>query len=655
MKSKTGKQILKYEKNKKQQNSWKFFKFSTDYKRLITEFCAFALIITFIESVSSIALKYIVPFEYILMLLISVTFIFFLVNLIKNWIGRFCVYSALSIYFFAMSLLNCVYINFKHDAVSSSMITEVKMGLQFAGSKAALSYSPTNIFGKFGFCALIFAFILLLFFLFIVCFRNNRQKSMLYPRLLMAFIACYFIALPIYSYSYKPYAHMAYEKFYSAQTIGQVNYLIQDVNCILYREIVEKNNVMYVEPKTPVTNQSYTLTGAFEGKNVIQIMLEEEDYFFINEKYTPNLYKLMYKDGVNFTNFYSAFSYLSTFDAEFKTLTSAMGYTCNNYYLAYPDNSYKNALPNVLANHGYTTIGMHNYRSMFYERDKIWTNMGFQETYFIEQMDFYKELYPEFTDWYESFPNIDFPLDSLMFKEMANYYAPTNLDNPFYSFILTICSHQAYNEHRPTLQEYYDIIEADPMYDNYSDAYITDLVTIMDTDKGIGYMLDHLKSNDMLDDTIIIIYTDHHSYNNEEDFAGYRDFTENPYGIFKVPCVIYNPSLTPRQDGTLCSQYDIVPTIMDLLGIKYKTDYYYGQSLFADTRDDRPIIFGAYKWMNSKMYAIDFDYVLLDTDFALPQDYYNEKSEFVWNTIQKFNYFIYADYFAGENITTYVK
>ncbi len=654
METKTGKEIIKYEKNKNKK-VFKFFNFSSETKRFLSELLAFSLIFIFIEAIASIALGYVMSVQYIFMFAITLAFIFFTINIIKNWKGRFTIYTILSIYIFAMSVLNCVYINFKHDGVSTSMITEVKMGMEFFKSNASSSYSPANVFGSFGFVAIIIMFIALMFLLFAVCFRNNRQKTMLYPRLLIGFVASYFIALPVYATFYKPFSHMPYEKFYSAQTIGQLNYLVQDINCLLYREVVEKNTVMYVEPSNPKTNETYSLTGSMQGKNVIQIMLEEEDYFFINEKYTPNLYKLMYEDGVNFSNFYSAYSYLSTYDAEFKGLTSAMGYTCNNYYLAYPKNSYRNAIPNVLANHGYTTIGMHNYRSSFFERDKLWANMGFQQTYFIEQMDFYKELYPEYTDWYDSFPNVDFPLDSLMFKEMANYYAPTDLENPFYSFILTICSHQAYNDHRSTLQEYYDIIAQDPMYDNYPDTYITDLVTIMDTDKGIGYMLEHLTVNNMLDDTLIVIYTDHHSYNNEEDFAGYRDFSENPYGIFKVPCVIYNPALTPKNDSTLSSQYDIVPTIFDLLGIKYKTDYYYGQSLFADTRDDRPIIFGAYKWMNSKMYAIDFDYVLLDESFPLPEDSYKDTSEFVWNTIQKYNYFIYSDYFANENIKTYVK
>ena len=53
------------------------------------------------------------------------------------------------------------------------------------------------------------------------------------------------------------------------------------------------------------------------------------------------------------------------------------------------------------------------------------------------------------------------------------------------------------------------------------------MATIMDTDKGIGYMLNHLEENNMLDDTLIVIYTDHHSYNNEKDFSGYRDALHN--------------------------------------------------------------------------------------------------------------------------------
>ena len=158
----------------------------------------------------------------------------------------------------------------------------------------------------------------------------------------------------------------------------------------------------------------------------------------------------------------------------------------------------------------------------------------------------------------------------------------------------------------------------------------------------------------MLDDTLIVIYTDHHSYNNEEDFAGYRDYLNTPYNIFKVPCIIYNKNLPNGNNNLLTSQYDIVPTIFDLLGVKYDTDIYYGQSMFDSARDDRPIIFGAYKWMNSKMYARNFGYTLTDTTYPMPVELYKETSNFVWKTIQKYNYFIYSDYFKKHNVT-YIK
>ena len=64
-----------------------------------------------------------------------------------------------------------------------------------------------------------------------------------------------------------------------------------------------------------------------------------------------------------------------------------------------------------------------------------------------------------------------------------------------------------------------------------------------------------------------------------------------------------------------------------------------------------PIIFGAYKWINSQMYAQNFNYVLTDKTCSMPNDVYKHYSKFVWDTIQKYNYFIYSDYFKTHNIT----
>ena len=613
--------VLEESANKNKKDKKPILNFKNDYYRLLSEFIIFTLIFSYFEIIASASLNYVVEYKYLIMFFITVCAIFLVINLIKNWIARFSVYTVLSVAFFALTILNIICLKYKHDGVSSSMI--IVGLLVFIGA------------------------------MFVVCFRNNRKKSMLYPRLIITSVVMYYVALPIYVNNLVPFGKMSYDKFFSAQNIGQLNYFMQDINCLINRELFEKHTVAYTAPSKKNVSKNTAYTGILEGKNVIQIMLEEEDYFFLNEKYTPNLYKLM-TQGSYFSNFYSAFSYLSTYDAEFKTLTSAMGYTCNNYYLAYSNNTYSNSIANVLNNYNYKTIAMHNFRGEYFKRNKIWKNMGFSELYFIDSMPIYKELYPEHTDWYNGFPDVDFPLDSLMFETMKDYYAPVGLSQPFYSFILTIASHQEYKKHRNLYQKYYDILENDPLYNGYPQTYLTDMATIMDTDVGIGYMLEHLEENNMLDDTLIVIYTDHHSYNNEQDFSAFRDDLKTPYDIFKVPCMIYNPALPSGNNNLLTSQYDIVPTILDLLGIKYDTDIYYGQSMFDSNRDDRPIIFGAYKWINSKMYARNFTYTLLDTYYPMPNELYNETSQFVWKTIQKYNYFIYTDYFKKNNVT-YIK
>ena len=118
------------------------------------------------------------------------------------------------------------------------------------------------------------------------------------------------------------------------------------------------------------------------------------------------------------------------------------------------------------------------------------------------------------------------------------------------------------------------------------------MLTALDTDKALGQLKADLSKKGLLEDTIIVVFGDHNAYyhglsnyvKDIEDYDTDRKFTD----LYNVPLMIYNKGWSDQMpneeriiDKFTCTA-DIVPTLLDMLGIKYYTNLYYGNSVFSD-------------------------------------------------------------------------
>ncbi len=170
----------------------------------------------------------------------------------------------------------------------------------------------------------------------------------------------------------------------------------------------------------------------------------------------------------------------------------------------------------------------------------------------------------------------------------------------------------------------------------------------MDFDKGLGILLDDLIEKDLMEETTIILYSDHKNYSSYPITYEYTLNSDIPYEMEKVPFIIYSHALGNYVDDTLSSHYDITPTIMDLLGIRYYQDYYYGQSVFLENRLDLPIILTYSSWI-SRENVVLFDQILSGNDD--PEDYILKK-QWVYEVIDLYEKMFQSNYFLGK--TTYL-
>lgn len=366
------------------------------------------------------------------------------------------------------------------------------------------------------------------------------------------------------------------------------------------------NTLSTTEPENPIDSTATETTtgqplvyeespffGLLEGKNIITIMLESGQSFAVNQYLTPNLFRLQ-QEGLYFANNYS----------ENKTNYSEMIAVTGNYpSVTFSPSIYDYAFPFSLAeilNDTYKTAYFHDNVPSFYGRGDLMPMLGFEDCYFHD------DIHPDTPLWTW---NGDYTLDSLTMEAILPELITT--EQPFYSFWTSLSTHGPYNygpENKALFNElgYFDRIDQaseDSTWVNIlqDSTELNQLrirhyqAAIMDFDAAIGRILDLLEANDILDDTIIVIYGDHNVYYHELALDIFDTTAEEYYHteMYETFMCIYNPVLTDsykdyyETESTIVtkftSPYVIVPTLLDLLGIPFDENMYMGDSVFLET------------------------------------------------------------------------
>lgn len=314
-------------------------------------------------------------------------------------------------------------------------------------------------------------------------------------------------------------------------------------------------------------------TGIFKDKNVIMIMMESIDKLVVNKETMPTFTK-MSNEGWNFANRYS--SNLGTLVTEFTSLTGIMyldTYNTNN-------DSYPLSLPNLFNDRGYITTSIHENKGAFYNRTSLHKNLGFQNSYFIRDM---------FDEW-------DFGNDAELINndQVYNYIVPKADKKPFFTFITTISGHGSYGNNPYCISA--EINEEKECLEYLSKK----------TDDMLSALLERLKKDGQLDNTVIILYSDHYAYSynyTEKDLKIYKKLDDN-YSMKDIPFIIYSTDIKPQKINKYVSDSDIFPTILNLFDIKYNPEYYGGRDIFSANHPNISFSMN-YNWYDGMTYSED--------------------------------------------------
>ena len=358
---------------------------------------------------------------------------------------------------------------------------------------------------------------------------------------------------------------------------GQANVQDIDFSALLNSEKDEDVKILhkYFSAQSPSYKNDYT--GMFKGYNLIFMVAEGFSPYAVDEKLTPNLYK-MSTQGFNFENFYTPLWGVSTSDGEYTACTGLIPksgvwsfYKSSENYMPYClGNQFKASGVNKL-------FAYHNNTHSFYHRDLSHPNMGY--------------TYKGVGNGLEAFVTDCWPQSDLeMISGTADDFILSS--EPFHAYYMTVSGHLEYDKTNAMVRKNWDLVKDLDAPDKVKSYYAANI----ELDKAVGVLMEKLQAAGVADKTVIVITPDHYPYGLEEGedektkyqyfdyLAGHKIDTD--FEIYKSNLLIWCPSLKePVTITKNCSSLDVLPTLLNLFGFSYDSRLLMGKDILSTAND----------------------------------------------------------------------
>lgn len=435
-----------------------------------------------------------------------------------------------------------------------------------------------------------------------------------------------------------------WNRVYTLNNYGVLIYQFNDLNVNLFDFSKDKDDIYndfeeFIISKD--TNYSSEYSDIFKDKNVIMIHAESIENTVLYRSFngvelTPTLNRLA-SEGLFFSNYYSTISSGTSSDAEFMLNTSLLPATTGTAFWNYTNNEYV-TLTSLLKDNGYSTFSMHANNGTFWNRNIMHTTLGYDIMYDKDYFEIDEVIGLGLSD--RSFFNqsIDIILD-----EKSN-------NEKFFTNLITLSNHTPFNEldkygdldlsYTNELGEVVDYLEGTKIGDYFKSVHYFDTV--------LGEFLTSLEDNNLLEDTVIILYGDHDNLYNKEEYEilynydfetgsmkNSSDSTFVKYDEYdniidkSIPLIVWTlDGLYQEEITTPMSTIDILPTIGNMLGIYNK--FALGNDVMSI--DNNIVIFKDGSWLdNNYYYDAAFDKVILLNEVSANDEYIYEVNEYVDN------------------------
>lgn len=359
-------------------------------------------------------------------------------------------------------------------------------------------------------------------------------------------------------------------------------------------------------------HQNNPYTGMFKNKNIIFLQLEGIDTWLLTKEDMPNLYGLM-ENSLTFNEHYSYYNGGgSTFNSEFAIntgLITPISYNQNAY--TFSSNTFKDTLPMLFKDEGYEVYAYHMNSKEYYNRGLNYKAWGYDDYFGLKDEVEYDEddyVYEMDTELF----------DNETFREL--FFNPPKperkdgikLNGRFVKYLISYTPHTPFVTNKG-VGEYL----AKKVYgDNIPDMDEEEVARMMatETDRMVGQLIDGLKEHNLYEDTVIVAYADHYLYtiNDKSVLDKYKTTSDNrinntPFFIWSndIRDCLLRTGVDNEKLQTVSqkvnSQLDIMPTILNMFGIKYDENKYIGNDIMDDNYSGY-VFFDDYSWYDGSVY-----------------------------------------------------
>ena len=375
------------------------------------------------------------------------------------------------------------------------------------------------------------------------------------------------------------------------EKFGIGSYIRKDIELTASDDSLNKDELNYWIDNNRELSENNEYTDIFKDKNLIILQSESLSVNAINENITPNLFRLK-NEGIFFSNFYAPLYPANTSDSEFIIQSSLIpslnnGITCYEY----GDNDFRETLPLLFKNKGYSVNSYHSYFENYYNRNNFHKALGFDNYYGLESLFIDEKIKYEEEYWTDDY------------KLIEAYLNNRNSDK-YYSLIITASGHLPYDRSRAQLNDNY--LKIKESYPEMNDELVYYYASLMKYDDALGLLINNLNENDVL-----VIVGDHYPYGLNAEAQS--ELMPSDYKKFKTPFIIYTKDIEHKEINKCCSTFDILPTLANMFGFEIK-EYHTGKDIFSE--NDSAVYF------SDGSLIIDDEYIDSGEEYLKHQDVY---------------------------------
>lgn len=369
-------------------------------------------------------------------------------------------------------------------------------------------------------------------------------------------------------------------------------------------------------------NEVNKYTGIFKNKNLIFVQLEGIDDWLLTEKDMPTLYGMLNNSFV-FQNHYSYYNGGgSTFNSEFAVNTgfiTPLSYTQNAY--SFNKNSFPYSMANMFKNQDYDVNAFHMNSGEYYSRQTNYTNWGYDKYYGLLDINDYKDK--------------SYTLDRELINDVTFQEKMFPKDSKFVDYIITYSNHLPFTNTKGVCKLLYDMeMDLDDTVDMGEESsstfvQLTEEECIRkqahETDYMMELLLKKLTELNLIDDTVIVVFTDHYLYTVEDKtiLDKYKNTSNNL--INKTPFFIWQNNMKRTNIKEVTSQLNILPTTLNLFGINYNPNYYIGSDALSPNYKGM-VFFSDYSWYDGNIYV---ENGVIANNKSSSQEYLDEKNYYI--------------------------